>query len=136
MKKLFISIAAVAFCLSACDKNGLDEWISHIKVGRKVFVNHGDSAVAEEYTKHLRENMDLDAFCPYSGAELDLLTGEFRNAEPIPITRAVKPSTAYQRLVASLDRLSAIVQSSKGLTNKELGKMADTIANLCNKWES
>ena len=25
MKKLFISIAAIAFCLSACDKNGLDD---------------------------------------------------------------------------------------------------------------
>ncbi len=118
------------------DKAGLDEWISHIKVSDKVFVNHGDSAVADQYTAHLREDMGLDAYCPYSGAELDLLTGSFKNTEPIPVTRTAKPSTAYQRLVASLDRLSAIVQSSKGLTNKELGKMADTIANLCSKWES
>ena len=118
------------------DRAGLDEWISHISCGRKVFVNHGDSAVAEQYTAHLREDMGLDAYCPYSGAQLDLMTGEFRNADPIPITRTARPSTAYQRLVASLDRLTALVQSSKGLTNKELGKMADTIANLCNKWES
>ena len=118
------------------DKDGLDEWIRHISVSGKVFVNHGDSAVSDEYTKHLRDDLGLDAYCPYSGAELDLLSGEFRNTEPVPITRAVKPNTAYQRLVASLDRLSAIVQSSKGLTNKELGKMADTIANLCNKWQS
>ncbi len=117
------------------DKAGLDEWISHIKVGGKVFVNHGDSAVAEQYTAHLRDDLSLDAYCPYSGAELDLISGEFKNVEPVPITRTAKPSTAYQRLVASLDRLSAIVQSSKGLTNKELGKMADTIANLCSKWE-
>ena len=118
------------------DKAGLDEWISHINSPQKVFVNHGESAVADVYTAHLRDDLGLDAYCPYSGAELDILTGEFRNVEPIQITRAAKPSTAYQRLLASLDRLSAIVQSSKGLTNKELGKMADTIANLCSKWGS
>ncbi|MBR6045000.1 MAG: MBL fold metallo-hydrolase [Ruminococcus sp.] len=118
------------------DKAGLDEWIGHIQKPKAVFVNHGESAIAEQYTLHLREELGLEAFCPYSGAELDLLTGEFRNTEPVPITRTAKPSTAYQRLVASLDRLTAIVQSSKGLTNKELGKMADTIANLCSKWGS
>ena len=117
------------------DKAGLDEWIGHISGVKKVFVNHGESAVADQYTLHLREDMGLDAYCPYSGAELDLLTGEFRNTESVYVTRTAKPSTAYQRLVASLDRLTAIVQSSKGLTNKELGKMADTIANLCQKWQ-
>ena len=118
------------------DKDGLDEWIGHIARPKKVFVNHGEGAIAEQYTKHLRDDMGLDAYCPFSGAELDLISGEFTQAEPIFITRTAKPSTAYQRLVASLDRLTAIVQSSKGLTNKELGKMADTIANLCTKWQS
>lgn len=118
------------------DKDGLDKWITHIQSPKKVFVNHGESAIADQYTLHLRDDIGLDAYCPYSGAELDILTGEFRNAEPVPITRSAKPSTAYQRLVASLDRLTAIVQSSKGLTNKELGKMADTIANLCSKWST
>ena len=119
------------------DMLGLDEWIKHItSPGKKVFVNHGESAIAEQYTAHLRDDLGIDAYCPYSGAELDLITGVFSNTEPVPIVRTSKPSTAYQRLVASLDRLSAIVQSSKGLTNKELGKMADTIANLCSKWGS
>ena len=117
------------------DKDGLDEWISHLERPKKVFVNHGEGAISEQYTQHLRDDMGLDAYCPFSGAELDLITGEFTQAEPIYITRTAKPSTAYQRLVASLDRLTAIVQSSKGLTNKELGKMADTIANLCSKWQ-
>ena len=116
------------------DRAGLDKWIQAVGGLKKVFVNHGDSAVAEEFTKHLCEDFGLDAYCPYSGAELDLISGEFRNAEPIPVSREARPSTAYQRLTSQLSRLTAIVQSSKGLTNKELGKMADTLANLCTKW--
>lgn len=117
------------------DVSGLDKWIKHIKATEKVFVIHGEDAVAEAFTKHLREELGLDAYCPYSGAELDMATGQFMNAEPKAIVRKPKPSTAYQRLSAALDRLSAVVQSSKGLTNKELGKMTDTINNLCSKWE-
>lgn len=117
------------------DLNGLDKWIKHIKNPDKVFVIHGEDAVAETFTKHLREDFGLDAYCPYSGAEFDMATGEFVNAEPKIIVKKPKPSTAYQRLSAALERLSAVVQSSKGLTNKELGKMTDTINNLCSKWE-
>ena len=116
------------------DRAGLDKWIQAVGGLNKVFVNHGDSAISEEFTKHLREDFGLDAYCPYSGAELDLISGEFTNAEPIPVKREIRPSTAYQRLTSQLSRLTAIVQSSKGLTNKELSKMADTLANLCSKW--
>lgn len=117
------------------DKNGLDKWITHMAKPQKVFVIHGESAVAEAYTKHLHDDLGLEAFCPYSGGELDLITGEFINAEPKPVEHKSQPNTSYQRLVASLDRLTALVQSSKGLTNKELGKLTDTINNLCSKWE-
>ena len=44
------------------DKAGLDEWISHINSPQKVFVNHGESAVADVYTAHLREDLGLDAY--------------------------------------------------------------------------
>lgn len=117
------------------DVDGLDAWITHIKDPKKVFVIHGEDAVAEQFTKHLREDFGLDAYCPYSGAQLDLLTGEFVNAEPKLLEKKTKPNTAYQRLLASLDRLSAVVKSSKGLTNKDLSKLTDTINNLCSKWE-
>ncbi len=117
------------------DVNGLDKWINNINGLKKVFVIHGDSAVAEQFTHHLREDSGLDAYCPYSGASLDLISGEFTNALPVPVVKKSKPDTAYRRLTAALDRLAAVVQSSKGLTNKELGRLADTINNICTKWE-
>lgn len=117
------------------DLAGLDSWIKHIENPEKIFVVHGEDAVAEAFTKHLRDDFGLDAYCPYSGAELDMQSGAFVNAEPRVIERKIKPNTAYQRLVASLDRLTAVVQASKGLTNKDLGKLTDTINNLCSKWE-
>lgn len=117
------------------DVDGLDAWISHIKNPSKVFVIHGESAISEAYTQHLRDDLNLDAYCPFSGAQLDMLTGVFENAAPKAIERKSKPSTSYQRLIAALDRLTVLVQSSKGLNNKDLSKLTDSINNLCSKWE-
>ena len=85
--------------------------------------------------KHLRADMELDAYCPYSGAELDLITGEFKNAEPIPAAKKQRETTPYIRLKAASDRLQRIIRQSQGLSNKELAAMADTLNNLCSKWE-
>ncbi len=115
------------------DIDGLDSWIKSVSSPSKVFVNHGDEAAAEDYTAHLRE-MGFDAYAPYSGAYCDLATGEFVNAEPVRAARKTVPSTGYQRLCASLDRLTALVKQSKGLTNKDLAKLTDSINNLCSKW--
>ncbi|MBQ1434097.1 MAG: MBL fold metallo-hydrolase, partial [Ruminococcus sp.] len=79
--------------------------------------------------------MGYKAYAPFSGAYCDLITGEFVNAEPVKVVRKIIPSTGYQRLCASLDRLSALVAQSKGLTNKDLAKLTDSINNLCAKWE-
>jgi len=118
------------------DIDGLDKWITHINAPKKVFVNHGEAEIAEYYKEHLRD-MGYNAFAPYSGAYCDLATGEFVNVEPIKIEKKESPaSTSYQRLCASLDRLSALVRSSKGLSNKDLAKLTDTINNLCTKWEN
>ena len=60
---------------------------------------------------------------------------EFVNAQPVKVIKKTVPNTSYQRLCASLDRLSALVKQSKGLTNKDLAKLTDSINNLCAKWE-
>lgn len=118
------------------DLNGLNRWISNINNPDKVFVIHGEDRTVEEFTEHLRKDMSIDAYCPYSGAVLDGLSGEFIQGEPIRITKSPKrESTAYQRLTAALDRLTRLINQSSGLTNKELAKMTDTLNNLCNKWE-
>jgi metallo-beta-lactamase family protein len=117
------------------DIDGLDRWITHIENPKRVFVNHGEAAVTEEYAAHLQA-MGINACAPYSGAYCDLATGEFTNVSPIEIPKKTTSySPSYQRLCASLDRLTAIVKASKGLTNKDLAKLTDTINNLCSKWE-
>ena len=61
---------------------------------------------------------------------------EFVNAEPIAVAKP-KPaeSTPYLRLKAAAERLEKIVSLSSGLSNKELAAMADTLNNICSKWE-
>ena len=117
------------------DKNGLDRWISAISGLRHVIVNHGEDSTMEEYSQHLREEFGLTADCPYSGATLDLITGEFVNAEPKPAARTEQESTPYLRLKAAADRLQKLIGRSSGLSNKELAQMTDTLNNLCAKWE-
>lgn len=117
------------------DKDGLDRWITAINAPKGVFVIHGESESAESYTAHLKNDFSLNANCPYSGAELDLLTGEFVNAKPIPAEHKEHESTPYVRLKAAADRLQQLVRQSSGLSNKELAAMTDTINNLCTKWE-
>lgn len=116
------------------DLDGLDMWVKHIQSPGMVFINHGDDVAVEDYKAHLEE-MGIKAYAPYSGAWCDLATGEFVNAEPVKVVKKIIPSTSYQRLCASLDRLSALVKQSKGLTNKDLAKLTDSINNLCAKWE-
>lgn len=117
------------------DMAGLDHWIKNIENPIKVFVNHGEASVTEEYKNHLRHDFALDAYAPYSGAELDIKTGIFKNTEPIPVKKKSGVSPNYQRLLTSLDRLTALVNKSSGLTNKDLAKLTDTINNICIKWE-
>ena len=117
------------------DVDGLDKWIkSYEKPPKKVFVNHGEDSVAEAYKEHLRNDFGLNAFAPYSGAELDLISGEFKNTTPIKIVKKTGASPNYQRLLSALDRLTALVNKSSGLTNKDLAKLTDTINNICAKW--
>ena len=118
------------------DIDGLDAWISHIKAPQKVFVNHGEDSVTESYKEHLRNTFGLNAFAPYSGASCDLMTGDFVNTTPVRIVKKTGGSSpSYQRLCASLERLSALVKRSSGLNNKDMAKLTDTINNLCTKWE-
>lgn len=117
------------------DVDGLDRWIKSFVKPKKVFVNHGEDSVAEEYKEHLRTDMGLNAFAPYSGAELDMITGEFKNTAPVKIVKKQGVSPNYQRLLSALDRLTALVNKSSGLTNKDLAKLTDTINNVCAKWD-
>lgn len=121
------------------DVDGLTEWISHIKGVKRVFVNHGESDTADHFTAHLINDLGLRAYAPYSGTEFDPITDEITlEAVPKPIARksgSAKANTVFQRLLAALDRLTSLIRSSEGRTNKDLAKLTDQITELCNKFE-
>ena len=118
------------------DQKGLMSWISAIHGVQKVFVIHGAAESADCLRDKIWYDLGLDAYAPYSGAEFDIAAGKITyDAPPVPITQKPKRSAAtYDRLTQTLDRLTALVQSSRGLSNKELAKMADQLGELCSKW--
>jgi metallo-beta-lactamase family protein len=120
------------------DVDGLTTWISHIRGVERVFVNHGESTVADHFTAHLRNDLGLRAYAPYSGTEFDLITDEITvEAVPKPIAKksGSAKNTVFQRLLAALDRLTSLIHASEGRTNKDLAKLTDQITELCNKFE-
>ncbi len=121
------------------DVDGLTAWIAAIRDVKRVFVNHGESEAADAFTDHLRNDLGLNAYAPYSGTEFDPIADEITlEAVPKPIARksgSSKANTVYQRLLAASDRLTKLIRLSEGRTNKDLAKLTDQITELCNKFE-
>ena len=119
------------------DQKGLLSWISQVHGVQKVFVNHGASESADVFRDKLWLSLGIDAYAPYSGAEFDIATGKITyDAPAVPIQQKPRRSAmTYDRLTQTLSRLTALVQNSRGLSNKELAKMADQLGELCSKWD-
>ena len=120
------------------DKQGLIDWITAFEEKpRKVFVVHGEDKVADEFTECLNHEYKIHAYAPYSGTEFDMATGKLSyEAEPVKAVKKVfTVSNVYNRLVAAGKRLMAVIEKNKGLANKDLGKFADQVNSLCDKWD-
>lgn len=121
------------------DKDGLIEWLSGFEEKpRKVFVVHGEDSVCMEFAECLRVEYGHNTYAPYRGTEFDLLSGKLLyEAAPMPVRKKAKSvaSSVYARLLAAAKRLLALVQKSDGMPNKDMGKFADQINSLCDKWE-
>ncbi len=119
------------------DQKGLVAWLQQIHGVQKVFVNHGSAEAADTFRDFLWYSLGMDAYAPYSGAEFDIASGKITyDAPPVPI--AQKPrrvAMTYDRLTQTLERITALIQNSRELSNKELAKMADQLGELCTKWE-
>ena len=50
-------------------------------------------------------------------------------------SHAARTSAAFERLLAAGRRLMALIERSRGCANKDLGKFADQITAVCDKWE-
>lgn len=123
------------------DKNGLIEWITAFEERpRKVFVVHGEDSVCKHFVETLQVEYGIKAYAPYSGTEFNLITGKLEyEAPPIPVVKktakAKAASDVFSRLWAAGQRLLAVIQKNEGGANKDLGKFADQINSLCDKWE-
>ena len=122
------------------DRDGLVRWLAGFsQKPRLVFVNHGEDTVCESFVGTLEEH-GYRSFAPYSGTVFDLKAEAFlETPEGVPVvketTGAARAEAVYKRLVAAAERLMLFVRHARGRTNKELGRMADQIDALVEKWK-
>ena len=123
------------------DRDMMLEWLGHRDhPPKKVFVNHGDDEVCDHFAAAVTEKLGYTATAPFSGDEFDLITGECTaRGVVVKITKVSdgrrRANTIFEKLLAAGKRLLAVIQSSKGLSNKELARFTDQVNQLCDKYE-
>lgn len=122
------------------DQSGLLRWVSAFTPHpTKVFVAHGSKEVSDFFAEMLRTNLKIPSEAPNFRSQYDLSTGaciqQGEAYQKVARRRKAKVGGAYERLLAVVARLVAVVDRSKGRPNKELAKLADQITALIEKWE-
>ena len=129
------------------DKPGLIDWLQGFKrKPEKVFIVHGEDDVTDEFAQCLKDEYGYDTFAPYSGGEVDLITGEIisqgirRLIEKPEFTGgkskgAIRGEEIYDDLEAAAARLKRVVAHNKGGANADLKKLLDKINALCDEWD-
>lgn len=124
------------------DMRGLLNWLGGFETKLShVFVVHGEDTVTDEFAKTIEEQFGCQAFAPYSGGCVDLMTNEVltagarvpKKAKEKPM--AVRAATAFQRVVSAGKHLMEIIFKNEGLSNKDLAKFESQIQNLADKWD-
>lgn len=107
---------------------------------RQTFVVHGQAEVAERYGQLLRENR-IPAHAPDPGEVYDLIENRMLEAGTPHVkqtdTKVViaSASPAFRRLEQTAQKLLEVVEHNRGGANKDLGKFADQIRSLIEKWD-
>ncbi len=132
------SILQLAGLSGHADKAGLIEWVGAFKEKpKRVFVVHGDDTACNLFADCLKNEYEYDAYAPYSGTRVDLVTGAIEyEAAPVAVKkRARSASDVFARLLAAGQRLIAVIYKNEGGANKDLARFADQINSLADKWE-
>ena len=124
------------------DKNMLLDWIGSFKRRPdKIFVNHGNDLVCDEFAKKITENFGIEAEAPYSGGKYDLISGaclcrgNMKHIEKVDYTEKRKPSGVFERLALAGRRLLLVIDKNKDCANKDIAKFTDQLIALCDKWD-
>lgn len=123
------------------DQPHLLEWIKAFEQKpKRVFVVHGDDKVCDHFSQLVQLETGIPAVAPYSGDIYDLLTDTCIQQGSREIVQKKKKDTrmssnVFARLVAAGERLLSVIRKCEGRPNKELGKFADQINSLCDKWD-
>ena len=122
------------------DRSGLLKWIGEFSPKpKRVFVVHGEQLTAEEFAQELGRR-DVEAYVPNFQAVADLTANRIVDEGVAPEKRrpvrgAGKTASAFSRLISAGQRLMRVIQHNEGGANKDLGKFADQIVSLCDKWD-
>ena len=125
---------------SHADRDGLLQWMeAYDPRPRHVFVVHGESQVTEIYAQTLRDR-GFAAHSPNYEEVYDLLADRMLAPGVVlqpkaPATLPGSASPAYRRLEEVGQRLMQVIARNRGGTNKDLGKFADQIRALIDKWD-
>ncbi len=122
------------------DQKIMLDWLGALQNQPRVFVNHGNDTVCDEFATVIRERLGFEATAPYNGAVYDVRTGilleegnrirlEKRSAKKI------RNDSVFDRLLGAGKRLMAVIERARGRSNKDLAKFADQVNQLADKWE-
>ena len=122
------------------DRDMMLHWLSSMPTKpRQVFVNHGDDQVTDQFAETIRTGLGIPADAPYSGDGYDLLTGQcIARGRIVKATKLSdgrrRANAAFERLIQAGKRLLAVIDASRGLSNKELARFTDQINALCERY--
>ncbi|MBP1737060.1 MAG: fold hydrolase [Oscillospiraceae bacterium] len=125
---------------SHADRDHLLEWIGAFSPKpRQVFVVHGERGIAELFSETLRDR-GFAAHAPeslevYDLAENQLIQAGIPRLAKTPAEALAMGSPAFRRLEDTGRRLMDVITRNKGGTNKDLGKFADQLRALIEKWD-
>ena len=122
---------------SHADKNDLLAWISAFSPRPKqVFVVHGDPAVAPAYAETLK-GLGLAAHAPELGEVYDLAENVLLTEGHTPVRKARTEveNPLYTALLAAANRVMEVVRRCKGAANRDLRAFAQSLHELCDKYE-
>lgn len=123
------------------DMNIMLDWLGALeKAPKKVFVNHGEDVVTDEFAQTINQKFGFDAVAPYSGSCYDLTNNlclSDGNKKKIVKKTGGAPmlSTAFEKLVLAGRRLLAAIDKNRNGANKDLEKFAREINDLASRWE-